>query len=222
MNSEKNGTVCWYSNASPNRVRTPHLSASANTSVSNRLLPMPGGPSMTSTPPRPRATAATNSPITFSSSARPRIGGVTSRWPPTSERPVEDPIGCPVYRLLDRHCSPGHCRRSSQCTFAMTDLPKSELDQLQTTGGYLVAGATALPKGVGDQVQAVGQGGQLTTLPRRDENNQACLTVQRLAGLSQVREFGGGRGSTARELRRSHRPRVDTVDRLGQWGGCPP
>ena len=53
MNSEKNGTVCWYSNASPNKVRTPDLSASAITSVSNRLFPMPGGPSMTSTPPRP-------------------------------------------------------------------------------------------------------------------------------------------------------------------------
>src|ERR1700756_1454679 len=110
MNSEKNGTVCWYSNASPNKVRTPHLSASAETSVSNRLFPMPGGPSMTSTPPRPLATAATSAPITFNSSARPRIGGVTSRWPPTSERPVEDPTGRPIHRLLNRHCTACHSR----------------------------------------------------------------------------------------------------------------
>ena len=53
MNSEKNGTVCWYSNASPNSARTPAFSASAKTSVNKRLFPMPGGPSMTSTPPRP-------------------------------------------------------------------------------------------------------------------------------------------------------------------------
>src|SRR5262249_53999458 len=82
----------------------------ANTSVSNRLFPMPGGPSMTSTPPRPCASASTCAPITFSSSARPRIGGVTRRWPPTSNRPVEGPIGCPVYRLPDCHCSARHCR----------------------------------------------------------------------------------------------------------------
>jgi hypothetical protein len=66
---------------------------------------------MTSTPPRPCPSAATSVPITFSSSARPRIGGVTSPWPPTSKRPVEDPTGCcPVYRLLDRHCSACHSR----------------------------------------------------------------------------------------------------------------
>ena len=76
MNSEKNGTVCWYSNASPNSARTPAFSASTNTSVNKRLLPMPGGPSMTSTPPRPWATAVTSAPITFSSPARPRIGGI--------------------------------------------------------------------------------------------------------------------------------------------------
>src|SRR6476659_2905685 len=109
MNNEKNGTVCWYSKASPNRVRTPDLSASAITSVSNLLLPMPGGPSMTSTPPRPCTSAVSSAPITFSSPARPRIGGVTS-WPPTSKRPVEDPTGCPVYRLLHCHCSARHCR----------------------------------------------------------------------------------------------------------------
>jgi len=50
MNSEKNGAI---------------------TSVSNRLLPMPGGPSMTSKPPRPCATAVTSAPITFSSSRPP-------------------------------------------------------------------------------------------------------------------------------------------------------
>src|SRR6476620_12516099 len=66
---------------------------------------MPGGPSMISTPPRPRTSAVTNAPITFNSPARPRIGGVTSRWPPTSKRPVEGPTRCPVYRLLDCHCS---------------------------------------------------------------------------------------------------------------------
>src|SRR5271156_339824 len=66
---------------------------------------MPGGPSMTSTPPRPCPSALTNAPITFNSPARPRIGGVTSRWPPTSNRGVEGPTGCPVYRLLDCHCS---------------------------------------------------------------------------------------------------------------------
>ena len=76
MNSEKNGTVCWYSNASPNSARTPVFSASAKTSVNKRLFPMPGGPSMTSTPPRPCATAAISAPITFSSPARPRIGGM--------------------------------------------------------------------------------------------------------------------------------------------------
>src|SRR5262249_36864101 len=95
---------------SPNRVRTPHLSASAKTSVSNRLFPMPGGPSMTSTQPRPCATAVTSAPISFSSSARPRIGGVTRRRPPPSNRPVEGPIGCAVYRLPDCHCSARHCR----------------------------------------------------------------------------------------------------------------
>src|ERR1700676_5131599 len=60
---------------------------------------MPGGPSMTSTPPRPCTSAVSSAPITFSSPARPRIGGVTS-WPPTSNRPVGGPTGCPVYRLL--------------------------------------------------------------------------------------------------------------------------
>src|SRR5712672_3862430 len=70
---------------------------------------MPGGPSMTSTPPRPCTSAATDAPITFTSPARPRIGGVTS-WPPTSKRPVEDPTGCPVYRSLNCHCSARHCR----------------------------------------------------------------------------------------------------------------
>src|ERR1700692_4102877 len=64
---------------------------------------MPGGPSMTSTPPCPRNSAVTDAAITFNSPARPRIGGVTS-WPPTSKRPVEGPMGCPVYRLLDCHC----------------------------------------------------------------------------------------------------------------------
>src|SRR6476659_5773684 len=97
MNSAKNGIVCCYSNASPNKVRTPDLSASAITSVNNRLFPMPGGPSMTSTAPRPCSSAATNAPITFSSPARPRIGGVKS-WPPTLITPVEGPTGCPVYR----------------------------------------------------------------------------------------------------------------------------
>src|ERR1700738_3863387 len=60
---------------------------------------MPGGPSMTSTPPRPCTSAVTNAPITFNSPARPRIGGVTS-WPPPSNRPVGGPTGGPVYRLL--------------------------------------------------------------------------------------------------------------------------
>src|SRR6201991_1472193 len=91
-------------------MRTPDLSASAITSVSNRLLPIPGGPSMTSTPPRPCTSAVTNAPITFNSPARPRTGGVTSRWAPTSNRPVEGPTECPVYRLLDCHCSARHCR----------------------------------------------------------------------------------------------------------------
>jgi hypothetical protein len=91
-------------------VRTPPLSASAITSVSNRLFPMPGGPSMTSTPPRPPTSAVTNAPITFNSPARPRIGGVTSRWPPTSKRPVEGPTRCPVYRLLHCHRSARHSR----------------------------------------------------------------------------------------------------------------
>src|ERR1700754_4191743 len=91
-------------------MRTPDLSANAITSVSNRLFPIPGGPSMTSTPPRPCDSAATNAPITFNSPARPRIGGVTSRWPPTSKWPVEGPTGCPVYRLLDCRCSARHCR----------------------------------------------------------------------------------------------------------------
>jgi hypothetical protein len=71
---------------------------------------MPGGPSMTSTPPRPCTSAVTTAPITFNSPARPRIGGVTSRWPPTSNRPVEGRTRCPVYRLLDCHCSARHCR----------------------------------------------------------------------------------------------------------------
>ncbi|MCW2653811.1 MAG: hypothetical protein JWR32_4787 [Mycobacterium sp.] len=65
---------------------------------------MPAGPSMTRTPPCPPTSADTNAPITFNSPTRPRIGGVTS-WPPTSKRPVEDPTGCPVYRLLACHCS---------------------------------------------------------------------------------------------------------------------
>src|SRR4029077_1969977 len=90
-------------------MRTPDLSASAITSVSNRLFPMPGGPSMTSTPPWPCASAVSSAPITFNSPARPRIGGVTS-WPPTSKRRVEGPTGCPVYRLLHCHCSARHCR----------------------------------------------------------------------------------------------------------------
>ena len=70
-------------------------------------LPMPGGPSMTSTPPRPCTSTASNAPITFNSPARPRIGGVTS-WPLTSKRRVEGPTGCPVYRLLHCHCSARH------------------------------------------------------------------------------------------------------------------
>src|SRR3954468_130969 len=65
---------------------------------------------MTSTPPCPCTNAVTSAPITFNSPARPRIGGVTSRWPPTLKRPVEDPTGCPVYRLLHCHCSARHCR----------------------------------------------------------------------------------------------------------------
>src|ERR1700761_7940114 len=110
MNSAKNGPVLWYSNASPNNVRTPALSASAITSVSNRLFPMPGGPSMTSTLPRPCTSAVTDAPITFNPPARPRIGGVASRGPPTSNRGVEGPTECPVYRLLDCRCSARHCR----------------------------------------------------------------------------------------------------------------
>src|SRR6476646_8205172 len=104
MNSAKNGTVCRYSNASPNRVRTPDLSASAITSVNNRLFPMPAGPSTTSTPPRPCTTSVSSAPITFNAPARPRIGGVTS-WPPRLKRRGEGPTGCPVYRLLDCRCS---------------------------------------------------------------------------------------------------------------------
>jgi hypothetical protein len=65
---------------------------------------------MTSAPPRPPTSAVTNAPVTFNSPARPRIGGVASRWPPTSKRPVEGPTRCPVYRYLDCHCSARHCR----------------------------------------------------------------------------------------------------------------
>jgi hypothetical protein len=60
--------------------------------------------------PRPCTSAVTNAPISVNSFARPRIGGVASRWPPTSKRPVEGPTRCPVYRLLDCHCSARHCR----------------------------------------------------------------------------------------------------------------
>src|SRR6202453_4131370 len=40
---------------------------------------MPGGPSTTTTPPRPCASDPTNSRATSSSFSRPRIGGVTRR-----------------------------------------------------------------------------------------------------------------------------------------------
>src|ERR1700758_5202432 len=60
---------------------------------------MPGGPSMITPPPRPWASDVTDAPITFNSPARPRIGGVASRWPPTSNRPGGGRMGwsCPVY-----------------------------------------------------------------------------------------------------------------------------
>jgi hypothetical protein len=48
--------------------------------------------------PVPCASAVTNAPITFNSPARPRIGGVASRWPLRSNRPVESPTECPVSR----------------------------------------------------------------------------------------------------------------------------
>jgi len=60
--------------------------------------------------PWPCTSAVTNALISVNSSARPRIGGVAGRWPPTSKRPVEGPTRCPVYRLLDCHCSAPHCR----------------------------------------------------------------------------------------------------------------
>jgi hypothetical protein len=40
----------------------------------------------------------------------PRIGRVASRWPPRSNRGVEGPTGCPVYRLLHCRGSARHCR----------------------------------------------------------------------------------------------------------------
>ena len=62
-------------------------------------IPMRDGARLYTTVYRPKD-AATNAPISFNSPVRPRIGGVTSRWPLTFNRPVEGPTGCPVYRLL--------------------------------------------------------------------------------------------------------------------------
>src|ERR1700689_2406192 len=78
---------------------------------------MPGGPSMTSTPPRPCASAVTNAPITFNSPARPRIGEVTSPWAPTSNRPEE---GRTEWSCLP---SAGLPRQCSQCRHPPTSFP---------------------------------------------------------------------------------------------------
>ena len=113
------GTVCWVSYASPNRTRTPARSAIPAASASSAVLPIPGGPSTSSTCPRPRRSLARAVATAADSASRPRSTGARGRLISTARgpRPAASARPCPrvdACRSADRPHQEDRVRRREQ------------------------------------------------------------------------------------------------------------